>query len=262
MRKLKLISSILNKLDIKPYANFKNSSNLTYNSKMIPDFLNRHDKTQVSLLDEKVILVDENDVFIGEETKKNSHLIKNIENGMLHRAFSIFLFDTKNRMLLQQRSDFKITYPDLWTNACCSHPLAVNSTGSIEETGGIDGIKKAAKRRLLYEFGIDVLNFETFEFITRVHYKASNEPFDRIFGEHEIDYILFIKGDYSINYNKNEIKSYKYVDVEELKKLLENDKYRFTPWFKLICNKFIFNWWLYLDDLPKIRDDQTIHRFL
>ena len=126
----------------------------------------------------------------------------------------------------------------------------------------INGIKKAAKRRLLYEFGIDVLNIEKFEYITRVHYKALNEPFDNIFGEHEIDYILFIKGDYSINYNKNEIKSHKYVEEKELLKILKNEDYKFTPWFKLICDQFIFKWWSHLDNLENIKDIKNIQRFL
>ncbi len=77
-----------------------------------------------------------------------------------------------------------------------------SSRGSSVELDDINGIQKAAKRRLLYEFGIDGLNIDKIEFITRVHYKASNEPFDNIFGEHEIDYILFIKGDYCIKHNK------------------------------------------------------------
>ncbi len=75
-------------------------------------------------------------------------------------------------MLLQQSSNFKITYPDLWTNTCCSHPLFVTSTGWSEEIDDINGIKKAEKRRLLYKFGIDVLNMDKIEYITQVHYKA------------------------------------------------------------------------------------------
>jgi len=170
LTKLNLISRFI-KNSLKNGENFKKFTILNTNLSM-PDFLNQYDKTQVSLLDEKCILVNEDDVVIGEETKKNCHLINNIDKGMLHRAFSIFLFDQNNRMLLQQRSNFKITYPDLWTNTCCSHPLFVTSTGSSEEIDDINGIKKAAKRRLLYEFGIDVLNMDKIEYITQVHYKA------------------------------------------------------------------------------------------
>jgi isopentenyl-diphosphate delta-isomerase len=137
-----------------------------------------------------------------------------------------------------------------------------SSRGSSEETDDINGIQKAAKRRLLYVFGIDVLNMDKIEYITRVHYKALNEPFDNIFGEHEIDYILFIKSDYCINHNKNEIKSYKYVNEKELVQILKNEEYKFTPWFKLICDKFIFKWWPHINNLENIKDDKNIQRFL
>jgi isopentenyl-diphosphate delta-isomerase len=115
------------------------------------------------------------------------------------------------------------------------------SRGSSEETDDINGNKKAAKRLLLYEFGIDVLNIDKIEFITRLHYNAFNEPFDNIFGEHEIDHILFIKGDYCINHNKNEIKSYKNVNEKELVQILKNQEYKFSPWFKLIVINLFSN---------------------
>ncbi len=87
----------------------------------------------------------------------------------------------------------------------------VTSRGSSEELDDINGIQKAAKRRLLYELGINVPIVDKIEYITRVHYKVFNQPFDNIFGEHEIDHILFIKGDYCINHTKNEIKKKKYL---------------------------------------------------
>ena len=249
MIKFSIFSNILSK-------KFIRSTSLKLHTS-IEKFLNEHDKTQVSLLEEKCILVNENDIVIGSETKKNCHLIENIENGMLHRAFSIFLFDQNNRMLLQKRSEFKITYPNLWTNTCCSHPLFVQ-----EELVDILGVKKAAKRRLFYEFGIDVNNIDDFQFITRIHYKALNEPFDNIFGEHEVDHILFIKGNFNVNHNQNEIKSYKYLTSDELKEVLakNDDEWKFTPWFKMICNHFMFKWWLHLDNLDKIKDHKTIYK--
>ncbi|XP_070926654.1 isopentenyl-diphosphate Delta-isomerase 1 isoform X3 [Macaca nemestrina] len=81
---------------------------------MMPEINTDHlDKQQVQLLAEMCILIDENDNKIGAETKKNCHLNENIEKGLLHRAFSVFLFNTENKLLLQQRSDAKITFPDL-----------------------------------------------------------------------------------------------------------------------------------------------------
>nr|KAF6500390.1 isopentenyl-diphosphate delta isomerase 1 [Molossus molossus] len=93
------------------------------------------DKQQVQLLAEMCILIDENDNKIGAETKKNCHLNENIEKGLLHRAFSVFLFNTENKLLLQQRSDAKITFPGCFTNTCCSHPLS--NPGEHEENDAI-----------------------------------------------------------------------------------------------------------------------------
>ena len=114
--------------------------------------LSNIDKTQEKLLAEPLILVDENDCVKGVETKKECHLKKNIlQYGMLHRAFSVFLFNTKGQLLLQQRSDVKVTFPGFITNTCCSHPLYDDS--ELVEHDNV-GIKRAAKRRLSYELGI------------------------------------------------------------------------------------------------------------
>lgn len=256
--KFECITNILSK-------NYSKNSNLKFDHDA-NILLTKHDKTQVSLLQEKCILVDENDCVIGSESKKNCHLLNNIDKGMLHRAFSIFLFDEKNRLLLQQRSDFKITYPSMWTNTCCSHPLYCD-----EELDNETGIKSAARRRLLYEFGINVNDINLFKYITRIQYKAINEPYDGVFGEHEIDYILFLKGNYSINYNKNEIKAYKYIAMDDLKDILDKkpinnetflNEWKFTPWFKMICNNQLFKWWLNLDKIDNFYDHKTIHKLI
>ena len=110
------------------------------------------DSTQEKLLEEPLIMVDESDAVKGYQTKRDCHLKANIiEHGMLHRAFSVFLFNKEGDLLLQQRSDKKITFPGYITNSCCSHPL--HNDEELEEYGNI-GIKKAAKRRLSYELGI------------------------------------------------------------------------------------------------------------
>jgi isopentenyl-diphosphate delta-isomerase len=230
-------------------------------SMQLNDFLQKQDSTQLNLLKEPCILVDENDCVLGLESKINCHLMKNIDNGMLHRAFSVFLFDDQNRLLLQQRSNAKITFPNKWSNTCCSHPIYVP-----EELDEKHGIKRAAKRRLLYEFGIHVENFNLFHYVTRIHYKAANVPHDGIFGEHEIDYILFLKGNYDINYNENEIKSYKYVSYQEFEEILNDVKnskpdYQLTPWFKMISDTYLLDWWSKLNDLESITDTVKISRF-
>jgi len=227
----------------------------------------QYDQTQLNLLNEEMILIDRDDKPIGNETKKNCHLLENINKGMLHRAFSVFLFDTNNRLLLQQRSIHKITYPNHWTNTCCSHPLHIKE--EMDPKNNQRGIKVAAKRRINYELGIkeSQLKTDSINYITRIHYKAENVPNDGIFGEHEIDYILFIKGDYELQPNPNEVKAVRYVSMYELKELLAeemnpNSGVLLTPWFKLISEKFLFDWWSKLDRIDSIRDEKTIHRFI
>lgn len=78
----------------------------------------------------------------------------NIDKGLLHRAFSVFLFNDKNELLLQQRADEKITFAQMWTNTCCSHPLAIPTELGFDLTESIAGVKNAAQRKLLQELGI------------------------------------------------------------------------------------------------------------
>ena len=109
------------------------------------------DETQVKLLSEQCLLVDENDTIIGSDTKKNCHLNEQIKTGKLHRAFSVFLFNSKGELLLQQRALSKITFPGYFTNSCCSHPLHVKE--EMESGNGI-GARRAARRKLEQELGI------------------------------------------------------------------------------------------------------------
>lgn len=108
----------------------------------------------------------------------------NIDKGLLHRAFSVFLFDSKKRLLLQQRATEKITFPDMWTNTCCSHPLGIPGETGAELDAAILGVKRAAQRKLNHELGIkpEQVPLDKFEFLTRIHYKA---PSDGKWGEHE-----------------------------------------------------------------------------
>ena len=110
--------------------------------------------------------------------------MKNINDGLLHRAFSVFLFNNQNQLLMQQRATEKITFPDMWTNTCCSHPLGVpGETGDTLETA-VMGVKRAAQRKLDQELGIkqEQIPLEKFQFLTRIHYLA---PSDGKWGEHE-----------------------------------------------------------------------------
>ncbi|KAL3652088.1 Isopentenyl-diphosphate Delta-isomerase II [Castilleja foliolosa] len=103
------------------------------------------------MFEDECILVDKNDCVVGHESKYNCHLMEKIESeNLLHRAFSVFLFNSEYELLLQQRSATKVTFPLVWTNTCCSHPLYRESE-LIEENAL--GVRNAAQRKLLDELG-------------------------------------------------------------------------------------------------------------
>lgn len=224
------------------------------------DGLAGHDAEQIRLMDEICIVIDENDKPIGNLSKKICHLMVNINKGLLHRAFSVFLFNSKNELLLQKRASEKITFPDMWTNSCCSHPLGIPGEGGVELSQAVAGVKNAAQRKLAHELGIKAsqVPINSFKFLTRIHYKA---PSGGEWGEHEIDYILFIKSDVDTDPNINEVQAIKYVTAEDLRKMLNDPNLKFTPWFKLICDTLLFKWWDHLDDgLEKFTNEQVIRR--
>lgn len=87
-----------------------------------------HDEEQIRLMEERCIVLDNDDRYVRDGSKKECHLMTNINAGLLHRAFSCFLFDpASGKLLLQRRAPEKITFPNMWTNTCCSHPLAIKS---------------------------------------------------------------------------------------------------------------------------------------
>lgn len=226
------------------------------------DALSGHDAEQIRLMDEVCIVTDENDYPIGNASKKICHLMTNIDKGLLHRAFSVFLFNDKNELLLQQRASEKITFPDMWTNTCCSHPLGIPGEGGSNLPDAIEGVKRAAQRKLDHELGIkkEQVPIEKFHFLTRIHYKA---PSDGKWGEHEVDYILFIKANVDLDPSPNEVQATQYVSADKLKQLFDDPSLKFTPWFKLICNSMLFEWWEHLDSgLEKYMNEQEIRRML
>ncbi|KAL9955940.1 hypothetical protein ACROYT_G037345 [Oculina patagonica] len=219
------------------------------------------DSTQQKLLSEPLIMVDEYDCIRGYETKRDCHLKKNIlEYGMLHRAFSVFLFNKKGELLLQQRSNEKVTFPGYVTNSCCSHPLYNES--EMEEYNHI-GIRRAAKRRLNYELGIpeSEIKLDDLKFLTRIHYKAAS---DKMWGEHEIDYVFFVQKDVTLQPRANEVKRCWYVSQTQVQELLqksaEDPNVLVTPWFKMITQHFLYKWWASLNDLSQFENDSEIHK--
>lgn len=231
-------------------------------STMADSVLHGYDDTQVALMGEECILIDRNDNVTGSASKKTCHLMENINKGMLHRAFSVFLFNSDGHLLLQQRSQAKITFPGHFTNTCCSHPL--HTPAELEDNGAI-GVKRAAQRKLQHELGIDPkqLLIDDLHYLTRVHYLAENAPDRGTWGEHEIDYILIAQKDVDVTPNLNEVESYTYVSQEQLRKMIEKSQegnLLITPWFRLIADRLLMGWWNNLHNIQQCRDSQ-IHRF-
>jgi len=167
--------------------------------------------------------------------------MENINKGLLHRAFSAFVFrPSDGKLLLQQRASEKITFPNMWTNTCCSHPLDDFEAEKVEKDQL--GVRVAASRKLEHELGIpqNQTPIDDFQYLTRIHYLA---PSDGIWGEHEVDYILFLSADVDVTPNTNEIRDYRYVSKAELQAMFKEEGNSFTPWFKLIADNFLFSWW-------------------
>ncbi|RCV17718.1 hypothetical protein SETIT_3G241900v2 [Setaria italica] len=216
------------------------------------------------MFEDECILVDEQDNVIGHESKYNCHLMEKIEAGhVLHRAFSVFLFNSKYELLLQQRSATKVTFPLVWTNTCCSHPLYRESE-LIEEN--CVGVRNAAQRKLFDELGIvaDELPVDQFIPLGRMLYKA---PSDGKWGEHELDYLLFMVCDVKLNPNPEEVADVKYMNRNQLKELLRKadageDGVKLSPWFRLVVDNFLMSWWDHVEQgtLQEAADMKTIHR--
>eukprot|EP00270_Netrium_digitus_P014004 TRINITY_DN4717_c0_g1_i2.p1 TRINITY_DN4717_c0_g1~~TRINITY_DN4717_c0_g1_i2.p1 ORF type:complete len:303 (-),score=92.26 TRINITY_DN4717_c0_g1_i2:419-1327(-) len=225
------------------------------------------DPVQRSLMfGDECILVNERDEVVGHDSKYNCHLMEKIEKEhKLHRAFSVFLFNSQDQLLLQQRSAAKVTFPLVWTNTCCSHPLF--RPEEMEEENQ-QGVKVAAQRKLLDELGIPAAQIPVSNFtcLGRILYKAASDGGK--WGEHELDYLLFIKADVDVLPNPNEVAVVKYVDPEGLRELLkkaeaQEEGVKLSPWFRFIVHGFLFQWWerMKAGALEEEVDMENIHRF-
>ncbi len=164
-----------------------------------------------------VILVDENDNQIGLMEKIEAH-----EKALLHRAFSVFIYNNNNELMIQQRALHKYHSPGLWTNTCCSH-----------QREGENNIE-AGKRRLFEEMGFSTELEETISFI----YKA---PFDNGLTEHEYDHILVGKYNQDPQPNPEEVSDWKWIGLDKLKQDIELNPSHYTEWFKIIFHKHYQN---------------------
>ena len=158
---------------------------------------------------DQLILVDEQDNPIGTCEKMEAH-----RKGLLHRAFSVFIFDAQGRMLLQQRALSKYHSGGLWTNACCSHPFP-----------GEDNLT-AATRRLQEELGFTTSLRKAFDFC----YRAA---FDNGLTEHEFDHVFVGQYEGTLEVNPQEVMDYCFLSLEEIENQLETRPDRYTEWFKI-----------------------------
>jgi isopentenyl-diphosphate delta-isomerase len=165
---------------------------------------------------DRVILVDENDRPVGSAPKLAAHQ----NGGRLHRAFSVFIFNSAGQMLLQRRAASKYHFGGLWTNACCSHPRE----GSVIDS---------ARARLREEFGFDVPLEELFSFVYRAEDPASGLT------EHEFDHVLVGRFDGRPAPNPDEIEAWEWIDRSKLLRDVRERPQRFTPWFRIVLERVL-----------------------
>ncbi len=166
--------------------------------------------------EERVVLVDEQDNETGTEEKIRAHK----DGGKLHRAFSVFIFNSKGQLMIQHRASSKYHFGGLWTNTCCSHPRPGES--AIE----------AGHRKLRQEMGFDTDLKEAFTFI----YKAE---FNNGLTEHELDHVLIGKYESEPAPNPEEAEGWKWVELEELRKDMKEHPEKYTPWFRIALDRVI-----------------------
>lgn len=169
-------------------------------------------------MEKKVILVNENDMVMGSAEKMEAH-----EKGLLHRAFSIFVFNSRGEMLMQQRAIDKYHSGGLWTNACCSHPEPGEETA------------KAARKRLGEEMGFDIPVVQIFDFV----YKAT---FDNGLTEYEFDHVFVGEYEGTVPYDKKEVMDVCFKSMREISHSLKTHPEKYTAWFHLAFPK-LENWW-------------------
>ena len=165
-------------------------------------------------MEELVVLVDEHDNQVGLMPKMEAH-----EKAVLHRAFSVFVFNDQGELMLQQRAATKYHSPLLWTNTCCSH----QRDGETSLAAG--------KRRLQEEMGFVCDLTEVFQFV----YKA---PFDNGLTEHELDHVMIGTYNGEPNVNPEEVASLKWMSLEDVKNDMEDNPQQYTAWFKIIFKEY------------------------
>jgi len=202
--------------------------------------LQGHDGSQADMMHERCILVNSSDNIIGSESKLKCHH----GDGLLHRAFSVLLFKDGAELLVQKRSDDKITFPSVWANTCCSHPLDI--PGENEEA--VTGVINAAKRKLHQELGMTLQQLDqiVFEHIGRFQYECR---WDDIWVENEVDHVIVanipeeLEDNLHVEPNPNEISEVRWVNLAETSEMIQGTGIwkdeLVAPWFKLLWQEFL-----------------------
>ncbi|MFH1521904.1 MAG: isopentenyl-diphosphate Delta-isomerase [archaeon] len=177
---------------------------------------------------DEIIVVDKDDNIIGVEEKEKCH----DGEGILHRAFSIFVFNEMGELLIQQRSGLKKLWPLFWSNSCCSHPR-------LNEK-----FKEATEKRLGEELGITC----PLKYIYKFRYKAK---YTNQSSENEVCSVFIGKLDNGdkINANPEEVSNFKWTGIKELKENIVTNPERYTPWFKAECEELFGKYWSEIDNL-------------
>ncbi len=175
---------------------------------------------QVSFSDEPLILVNEKDEVVGYKDKVSCH----VGDGILHRAFSIFIFNGKGQVLMQKRSAEKPLWPLFWSNSCCSHPRKGES------------YQVATQRRLKEELGFTT----RLKFLFKFQYQAR---FGQVGSENELCSVYVGRYDGPVQVNAREIAEWEWITVEELEKEMQEHPERFTPWFKMEWERMRREYW-------------------
>lgn len=232
----------------------------------------------VDCLDRVIPNENLHELFGSDNSSKIQYLSKKIAHtftakqprGIAHRAFSVFIFNKDDQMLLTKRAPTKITFPNVWTNACCSHPIYGMNPDEVDDGEkdypAFPGIKFAAVRKLYHELGISpkYVPHKDFRFITRFHYWAADTVTYGVdepkWGEHEIDYVLFIKlsgNELPIEPNAEEVADYKFVTKKELQRMFYQDVDKlWSPWFRGIMDRGGFEWWDSLDEIISAESEE------
>ena len=226
---------------------------------------------------DECILVNYNDEVVGAASKRAVHTFDAAApKGLAHRAFSALLFDDRGRLLLQRRAMGKVTFPGVWTNTACSHPLHGQIPDEVDPPRDASsdepvGVKHAAVRKLVHELGIDrrALEDASFKYVGRVHYWAADtlthgpaSPW----GEHEIDYLLLVRlgrGAHELELapNPEEVMETEWVSAAELRHKMSDPSTAWSPWFRRIAEAFLCTWWTDLDATWRRPPAEGIYRF-